>query len=54
MTFNRMLLVILILVVTGLGLLVVDSAARDEECKRKGGTTISTPQGRMCAKIERL
>lgn len=54
MTFNRILLVMLILFLTGLCLLIVDSAARDEECKRKGGTTITTPQGQMCAKIERV
>jgi hypothetical protein len=54
MTFERMIFVIMVIFVIGTGLLIMRSGERNQECLSRGGTTISTPNGNMCAKIERV
>ena len=54
MTFDRIVFVAMILFIFSAVLMIVDFEAKDEECRKRGGTTISTSSGRVCAKIERL
>ena len=54
MTFDRIIFVAMVLFIFSAVLMIVDSESKDEECRKRGGTTISTPAGRVCAKIERV
>lgn len=54
MTIDRIMLVVLGAFIAFTVMLIVDSETKDEECRKRGGTTISTPAGRVCAKIERV
>lgn len=54
MTFNKFLIAMLIVFIGFTTFMVIRGEERREACKQKGGTVISTPQGQMCAKIERV
>ena len=54
MTFERFMIAMMAMFVVIAGFAIYRAEQHEERCNAKGGIVISTPSGRVCAKIERL